>query len=251
MAFASRHENRVVAHPDDPAIFAPQAILRLKTLGSHAVLFRRLDEREVFFSNKSSPIFGACQPFFLCVTKNGFHLRAHVMPFAVQANFRDIAHGRHLLDEQLVLGFGLRVRPLDTQAFADVPGYADDAPLRHRGDGHFHRNPRAVSAAQGDLFRPFARPLQRVTNMIFKQRDVSLIVNFAPAFPEYCGGSLKSHHFGESGIRVQVAAAIAQDRYSVRCGIHRQRMRHHLICAMGLTVLADPQPRGVTNDGNS
>src|SRR5437879_1005751 len=78
------------------------------------------------FSNKSRPIFGACQPFFLCVTKNGFHLRAHVMPFAVQAYFRDIANGRYLLDEQLVLGFGLGVRPLGTQAVADVPGYGDD-----------------------------------------------------------------------------------------------------------------------------
>ena len=107
MAFASRHENRIVADPNDPAILALNAILCLKAPGLHKILFCGLDDRMVLLEDVQDPILGAGQPLLLGVTQHRFHLRAHVMPFPVQPYFGDITDRGHLLDEHLVLGFRL------------------------------------------------------------------------------------------------------------------------------------------------
>ena len=106
VTFASGHKNGVVAHPDGPAIFALQAVLRLIALGFPEALFGSLEDRIIFFRDVKNPVLGVGQPFFLRVTQNRFYLRAHVMPFRVRAHFRDIADCGHLFDEHLVLGFG-------------------------------------------------------------------------------------------------------------------------------------------------
>ena len=147
MAFASRHKNRIVAHPDDPAIFPLKPVLRLKTFGAHAILFRGFDKRMVFLSNMPHPVFRIGQPFLGRVTENRLHLRAHVVPFAVKAHFGDVTHRRHLFDEHLVLRFCFRICPLCFQAIADVPRHAHHAALGHRRDVHLQGNPRTILAA--------------------------------------------------------------------------------------------------------
>src|SRR5207248_7054487 len=98
MAFASGHENGIVAYPDDPPVLPPEPVLRLKALEPHAVFFRGLDKRKILLGDKANPILRTCQPFLLGVTKDRLDLRAHVVPFSVQADFCDITDRRHLSD---------------------------------------------------------------------------------------------------------------------------------------------------------
>src|SRR5438477_12363828 len=134
----------------------------------------------IFGRNVANPILGSREPCVHGVAEHRFDLRADVEPLAMDAEFRDVADGRDLLDKHAVFDFGFGASALRADPFCDVAAHADGAAIGQGSYSHFHGERGSVRMMYGDGPIPSAMLLQRLPNFLFHGSHVSRLGDLTP-----------------------------------------------------------------------
>src|SRR6266446_3510088 len=134
----------------------------------------------IFDRNVANPILGSREPFVDGVAEHRFDLRADVEPLAMEAEFRDVADGRDLLDKHAVFDFRFGASALRANPFRDVAAHADRAAIGQGGYSHFHGESGSVRMMYGDGPIPSAMFLQCPPDVLLHGVYVSHLSNLTP-----------------------------------------------------------------------
>src|SRR5258707_7154390 len=225
MTITAAHDNSRVAHPNDFTVLAGDAIFSLEGLASLATFFSGMHDGVVFRMNVIDPFPRTRDPFVRGVAQNRFDLRADVEPLATNAEFRDVADGCDLLDEQAIFDFGFVTSALRAYSLRDVAGNADAAATGQGSNGYFQGDGRSVFVVHGDRTEPLAVILQALANIGLHGCHILGIGHLVPPFPDKRSGIRIPHHVCVRRVDVDVAPLGVENGHAIDGRLHSQSVR--------------------------